>query len=153
MTWTDERVEELKRLWAEGHSASEIGRRLRITRNGVLGKVHRLKLPGRKVETRKRDSVIRLPRSTRPKRQNCGHGGQRPKKQQAPKPVVAPIPEPLMIDLMSKADSQCSFPIGHVGEPGFGFCGHPATHGPYCAGHHRLTHEAAPRPNMLGIAA
>lgn len=49
MSWTDERVEVLKKLWAEGLSASQIAGELGqgVTRNAVIGKVHRLKLSGR----------------------------------------------------------------------------------------------------------
>ena len=48
MTWTDERVETLKKLWADGLSASQIAAELGgITRNAVIGKVHRLGLSGR----------------------------------------------------------------------------------------------------------
>jgi GcrA cell cycle regulator len=47
MSWTDERIQELTRLWQEGHSASEIGRRLGVSKNAVVGKAHRLKLPSR----------------------------------------------------------------------------------------------------------
>ena len=48
MTWTDERVELLKKLWADGLSASQIAAELGgITRNAVIGKVHRLGLSGR----------------------------------------------------------------------------------------------------------
>jgi GcrA cell cycle regulator len=49
MSWTDERVETLKRLWMEGFSASQIAGELGngITRNAVIGKVHRLKLSAR----------------------------------------------------------------------------------------------------------
>jgi len=48
MNWTDERVERLKRLWAEGLSASQIAAQLGgVSRNAVIGKVHRLCLPGR----------------------------------------------------------------------------------------------------------
>ena len=43
MSWTDERVELLKKLWADGLSASQIAAELGgITRNAVIGKVHRL---------------------------------------------------------------------------------------------------------------
>ena len=46
MAWTDERVELLKTLWAEGLSASQIANRLGgVTRNAVIGKVHRLGPP------------------------------------------------------------------------------------------------------------
>jgi GcrA cell cycle regulator len=48
MTWTDERVETLKAMWAEGKSASQIAKELGgITRNAVIGKVHRLGLSNR----------------------------------------------------------------------------------------------------------
>ena len=48
MTWTEERVENLKKLWGEGLSASQIAAELGgITRNAVIGKVHRLGLSGR----------------------------------------------------------------------------------------------------------
>ncbi|QCE32664.1 GcrA cell cycle regulator [Acetobacteraceae bacterium] len=47
MEWTDEVIERLKTLWAEGHSTAEIGRRLGTTKNAVVGKAHRLKLPTR----------------------------------------------------------------------------------------------------------
>ncbi len=40
-------IETLRRLWAEGHSGSEIGRRMGINKNQVVGKVHRLGLPKR----------------------------------------------------------------------------------------------------------
>ena len=48
MTWTDERVELLKKLWADGLSASQIAGELGgITRNAVIGKAHRLRLGSR----------------------------------------------------------------------------------------------------------
>ena len=48
MSWTDERVELLKKLWMEGHSASQIAKELgSVTRNAVIGKVHRLGLSSR----------------------------------------------------------------------------------------------------------
>ena len=49
MSWTDERVEQLRKLWLDGKSASQIAAELAngITRNAVIGKVHRLGLSGR----------------------------------------------------------------------------------------------------------
>ncbi|MBL0371495.1 GcrA family cell cycle regulator [Rhizobium sp. KVB221] len=48
MNWTDDRVERLKKLWSEGLSASQIAAQLGgVSRNAVIGKVHRLSLPGR----------------------------------------------------------------------------------------------------------
>jgi GcrA cell cycle regulator len=48
MSWTDERVEQLKKMWSEGQSASQIAKELGgVTRNAVIGKVHRLGLSNR----------------------------------------------------------------------------------------------------------
>ena len=48
MSWTDERVETLKKMWGEGQSASQIAKELGgVTRNAVIGKVHRLGLSNR----------------------------------------------------------------------------------------------------------
>lgn len=48
MSWTDERVETLKKMWTEGQSASQIAKELGgVTRNAVIGKVHRLGLSNR----------------------------------------------------------------------------------------------------------
>ena len=47
MEWTDEIIAQLKELWGEGLSTAEIGRRLSITKNAVVGKAHRLGLPPR----------------------------------------------------------------------------------------------------------
>jgi GcrA cell cycle regulator len=56
MSWTDERVETLKKMWAEGQSASQIAKELGgVTRNAVIGKVHRLGLSNRAPGTGGRD--------------------------------------------------------------------------------------------------
>ncbi|MGB1463942.1 MAG: GcrA family cell cycle regulator, partial [Parvibaculales bacterium] len=53
MAWTDERVEMLKQLWTDGLSASQIARKMGgVTRNAVIGKVHRLGLSGRATPAR-----------------------------------------------------------------------------------------------------
>ena len=44
--WTDARIAELKELWFEGFSASECGKKLGVSRNSVIGKIHRLGLTG-----------------------------------------------------------------------------------------------------------
>ena len=68
MAWTDERVELLKKLWAEGLSASQIAGRLGgATRNAVIGKVHRLGLSGRATSSR---SSSPRPRRTHVPRQH-----------------------------------------------------------------------------------
>lgn len=47
MSWTEERVEALKQMWKEGLTTSEIARRLDVSKNSIVGKVHRLGLSGR----------------------------------------------------------------------------------------------------------
>ena len=65
MNWTDERVELLKKLWADGLSASQIAAELGgITRNAVIGKVHRLGLSGRAKSPSSASPRPRKPRQT-----------------------------------------------------------------------------------------
>src|SRR3954463_13065323 len=83
-TWTDERVERLKKLWADGLSASQIAGELGgVTRNAVIGKVHRLGLSGRRqpTPTTKRHPPAHPPRIPRP-----------PHKQSGPPPPPPPPP-------------------------------------------------------------
>ena len=47
MDWTSEAIDQLRALWAEGHSTAEIGRRMGISKNAVVGKAHRLNLDAR----------------------------------------------------------------------------------------------------------
>ena len=69
ITWTDERVENLKKLWQEGLSASQIAGRLGgVTRNAVIGKVHRLGLSGRVNNTRPKLHRPRRPAAATQKR-------------------------------------------------------------------------------------
>ncbi|MEM1138898.1 MAG: GcrA family cell cycle regulator [Pseudomonadota bacterium] len=135
MAWTDDRVEKLKKLWAEGLSASQIARELgEVTRNAVIGKVHRLGLSGRATRSR----------SDRPR--------PRPLPRPQPKPVL-PLMEsvkPATLDngdhatLMTLSPSMCKWPIGDPGSPGFHFCGNKAEPGmPYCKAHARLAYQPA----------
>ncbi|HOO50302.1 MAG TPA: GcrA family cell cycle regulator, partial [Alphaproteobacteria bacterium] len=68
MSWTDERVAILKRLWGEGKTAAEIAKLIGgVTRNAVIGKAHRLKLSGRVSpiqENSEGGTVARAPRKT-----------------------------------------------------------------------------------------
>src|SRR5471032_2531668 len=47
MEWSDDVIGQLRALWAEGHSTAEIGRRLGVTKNAIVGKAHRLDLSAR----------------------------------------------------------------------------------------------------------
>ncbi len=128
MRWTGDRLELLKKLWAEGLSASQIARRMGdVTRNAVIGKVHRLGLSGRET-TISSERGKRRPAMPKPKR----------------KPVV-PLPEPEaahtaggdLITLLTIEPSMCRWPIGSPGEPGFHYCGQRTEHRrfSYCEAH------------------
>ena len=69
MAWTDEMVEELKKLWAEGVTTGEIGRRLNISKNSIVGKVHRLGLSGRPSPIKKKSDSEPKDKSTKPTKQ------------------------------------------------------------------------------------
>src|ERR1700759_4674987 len=67
MGWDDERVATLKKLWLEGLSASQIAKQLGgVTRNAVIGKVHRLGLSGRAAPSKPARNVFKGPRPGRP---------------------------------------------------------------------------------------
>ena len=53
MDWTEETISRLRSLWQEGLSTAEIGRRMSITKNAVVGKAHRRVLPPRPSPIRK----------------------------------------------------------------------------------------------------
>ena len=66
--WTPDRVKTLMALWAEGISTLEIGRRLGVTKNSVVGKVHRLGLPKRQSPINSSTRTPRASKSTEPVR-------------------------------------------------------------------------------------
>lgn len=58
MAWTDEMVEDLRKMWREGMTTGEIGKRLGVSKNSIVGKVHRLGLSGRPSPIKKKDTNI-----------------------------------------------------------------------------------------------
>jgi GcrA cell cycle regulator len=156
ITWTDERVELLKKLWSDGLSASQIAAEIgNVTRNAVIGKVHRLGLSGR--GKAKAASAPRPRKTTRspsapaaiaePVRNNV---------------VLAPIPAPLTLEhepeiameeeivvpmservtIMELRESMCRWPMGDPTKPEFRFCGARSANGlPYCTHHARVAYQ------------
>jgi len=86
MSWTDERVETLRRMWAEGQSASQIAKELGgVTRNAVIGKVHRLGLSNRATPEGARPASV--PRETVVEQEASGTAA--PAREDIPEPVAA----------------------------------------------------------------
>ncbi|MEZ5818801.1 MAG: GcrA family cell cycle regulator [Hyphomicrobiaceae bacterium] len=149
MSWNDERVELLKKLWAEGLSASQIAGRIgSVTRNAVIGKVHRLGLSGRATTTRMkshrprtRSVPVKRP-PAKPRFTNVGNTALRALYQDA-EPYVAPVEE-LVIPMAERRSIQtleecsCRWPIGDPQDADFHFCGKTKVTGlPYCEFHAR----------------
>ncbi|NVK34089.1 MAG: GcrA cell cycle regulator [Rhodobacteraceae bacterium] len=158
MSWTNERVELLKKLWAEGHSASQIAGELGgVTRNAVIGKVHRLGLSGRA----KAPSSSPKPRRARPSTPSTASSrssSAAPKSQGATAlkmdaaPASKPLPEeePLaeLIPISERAtiltltERTCKWPIGDPSTDDFYFCGRTSDAGvPYCAHHCKIAYQ------------
>ncbi len=133
MDWTEETIARLRQLWAEGHSTAEIGRRMGVSKNAVVGKAHRLQLEARPSPIRRDGAAPRRPSSSRPSVQPATDGSrERP----APPPLRAvPVPRSTVRTM------PCCWPIGEPGTPAFRFCDEPATAGkPYCMAHAQLAY-------------
>ena len=154
MTWTDERVEQLKKLWADGLSASQIAAQLgNITRNAVIGKVHRLGLSGRAKSPstsaprpRKPRSASHMLRISRPSMRGNTALAHAYEMELEPDPVpydnVIPIGQ--RRTLLELNEDTCRWPIGDPGSAEFFFCGgNTVTSLPYCAYHSRVAYQPA----------
>ena len=163
MSWTDERVELLKKMWAEGQSASQIAKELGgVTRNAVIGKVHRLGLSNRTQPGGEKDEAPETPQ-TQPA---APVAPPEPPAAPAPVPVPArkaiiPAGQPLppqpsaneispealakvsevektakRISLMELTEKTCKWPVGDPATEDFWFCGLAVQQGkPYCEAH------------------
>ena len=160
MAWTDERVDLLKKLWSEGLSASQIAGRLgSVTRNAVIGKVHRLGLSGRATTSRMKTHRPRA-RMANAKRAATN----KPRFAVAGNPAVrglfsgdgesyVPPAEEMIIPLAERKTIQtltecsCRWPIGDPQLADFHFCGkNKVPLLPYCEHHARRAFQpAAPR--------
>jgi len=157
MSWTEERVALLKKLWQDGLSASQIAGELgSVTRNAVIGKVHRLGMSGRgqPTSTIKRQRRAAAPTSSmRRLRSTTTIGGlalqteyevveQTHYRQR--RDVVVPIAKRLSIEKLT--ERTCKWPIGDPGHDDFHFCGHDSLDGvPYCEYHAGVAYQT-PEP-------
>ena len=149
--WSAERVTQLKSLWHEGLSASEVARALgAVTRNAVLGKLHRLGLLGTKATSRPTRQRLSAPKRS----------ANRVCKASASAPV--PEPDPFMLEdgsfasVITVNDRMCRWPIGDPKAGDFHFCGQaPKAGSCYCEAHTQRAHQPGPpkrRPRVHRVA-
>ncbi|MEQ8405424.1 MAG: GcrA family cell cycle regulator [Oceanicaulis sp.] len=159
MAWTDERVETLKKLWADGLSASQIAKHLGgVTRNAVIGKVHRLGLSGRAAPSRpaRRPAARPAPRAAKPAAAKSAQPAAKPAAATAPAPVrevkpAAPVRAPAeakrlpngeYATVLTLREGMCKWPIGDPGDTEFRFCGrHSGIGSAYCEAHAQLAYQ------------
>lgn len=165
MTWTDERVELLRKLWTDGLSASQIAAELGgVTRNAVIGKVHRLSLSGR---AKPASTPVARTRKATVATSRPAAGASRPQTFSRPlvagntalKPIAHPIAEPrrvtrqvepaevvvpisLHATILTLTEQTCKWPNGDPSSEDFHFCGQRSKSGvPYCEYHSRIAYQ------------
>lgn len=165
MSWTDEKVTVLTTLRDQGYSCSQIGDVIGMSRNAVIGKVHRLKLstprkekrsggmvkPTRRSETglhRKRVLTPRIIEMRRPAEKKRAV-------EPAPAAILPNVPPSATgvpgVSLLDLKPHHCRWPIGDVSSPDFHFCGDRRVDGrPYCRVHcdRAFTGISPRRPKM-----
>ncbi|MBR0879499.1 MULTISPECIES: GcrA family cell cycle regulator [Bradyrhizobium] len=174
LTWTDDRVEQLKKLWEAGLSASQMAAEIgNVTRNAVIGKIHRLGLSGRTKghETKPRKSRTPRPSSPAPSRRVLAlrqaidaasddtHAANLEAAGEFDPAAIsvsdAEIPAEVRVkSILDLGDGDCRFPIGEVGTEAFYFCGRGGRKLdglPYCARHARIAY-ASPAERRAGVS-
>jgi GcrA cell cycle regulator len=147
MGWTDERVDTLKKLWLDGLSASQIAKQLGgVTRNAVIGKVHRLGLSGRAAPSHPSRTTFKAPRPPRPISTPAPRPVRaiEPRAHHAPAVRSAPFVElPGTATVLTLGAHMCKWPIGDPTSTDFTFCGRRAGDDgvPYCVDHARLAYQ------------
>ena len=114
MAWTDEMVEGLKKMWKQGLTTNEIAKNLGVSKNSIVGKVHRLNLTARPSPIKKKDDET------------------------AAEPVVAhdKIGSSACLKLTELDNHTCRWPIGDPRDDNFCFCGKKVRGGQtYCEEH------------------
>ncbi len=159
MSWTDDRVEQLKKLWLDGRSASQIAAELAngITRNAVIGKVHRLGLSGRVKAPSMSAPRPRPPKQHQHQNRPAMRTNNAPMTRGAnalaymprtdPVPVQRPMEEVVIpmserVTIMELRESMCRWPLGDPTSADFRYCGAGSPIGvSYCAYHSRVAYQ------------
>lgn len=153
MSWTEDRVSLLRKLWGDGHTAAEIAKELGgVTRNAVIGKAHRLKLSNRvsPIQQNKKAANKNTKRKVVEKTKSVQSAPAKSQSVSPPKFSEAPIPPGKLYDLTDLKPRMCRWPCGDPREEGFGFCGEQTISGiPYCSDHAKLAYQPATRNRIL----
>ena len=105
MSWTDERIERLTKMWEGGETASQIAEVLGgVSRNAVIGKAHRLGLKARPSPVKPNEKPEPAPKAARPEPVRTAHAAPRPPVQPAPAaaqavPGQSPTPQPRIVSV------------------------------------------------------
>lgn len=150
MSWTDERVALLKKMWGEGRTAAEIAKELGgVTRNAVIGKAHRLKLSNRvsPIQQNSREAenenLSALNRIRKQAKVANDTGSAAVAVAAAPRRITG-------VPLSELKDKMCRWPLGDPKEENFRFCGDQAAAGlPYCCEHAKVAYQATSRSRTL----
>lgn len=154
--WPKDRIVQITQLWSQGLSAVEIGNKMGITKNAVLGKVHRLKLPSRKSPIIRDGRTPKAPRRERSQkplqiapRAQGGFSTLTRTLQLAPMVATRPV--------FVGPTTSCCFPLWKHQEraprPPI-FCGEVSIPGrSYCETHYRRCYVQKPLPEVSSVAA
>lgn len=144
LTWTPHRVEQLKRLFDEGLTCSQIAREIDVTRNAVIGKLSRLGLnrPANDAGYRRPST----PRSASTRQSQVRTLRMMHAEMAAAAASVAVVDETISVarrcSLLELNAESCRWPLGRPGADDFAFCGNAPVDGlPYCPGHARLAYR------------
>jgi GcrA cell cycle regulator len=164
VNWTEERVERLKKLWSEGLSASQIAAQLGgVSRNAVIGKVHRLSLPGRAkaggatsarsqkravVSSQSRPAAFAPRTVTRTVTRASGATMLKEEVEVEALEVVEVASDNVVVPIFKRlplvrlTERTCKWPLGDPLKDDFSFCGNDSPDNtPYCAYHQRLAYQ------------
>lgn len=148
MIWTDEAVEELKKMWDKGMTTGQIAKVLGVTKNSIIGKVHRLCLTARpspikkSTNSEKKDTKpAKIEKNTTKKAKTTAPKAEKVKevvieKKEEVTKVETPTIEELNIPLIKLDNHTCRWPLGDPRDEDFCFCGKKIKTGQtYCEEH------------------
>ena len=143
-TWTQERVDQLRSYITAGLTCSQIADEIGVTRNAVIGKIHRLGIgPGRTAAApaRPRPPGVRRPRFSQRNLLRVVYA-QAPRVAETTDVEPAPIESAQRCSLLELAHGKCRWPLSDPAKADFAFCGNDSIAGlSYCAGHARMAYR------------